>query len=153
MNETVEERFRAMEVNIKIDFNKIFQTYHLSHFYLQTLRYQHCWSYQYAGRVSYELRNRPHSPWSLCGSVVEHWSTESDDPRFNSSWGQKKNIFLYDMSIFVKLLIDLYNLSCFPEIKTNFLCLLTSALFVTVFTRSSQQLQRIKEQVTRNKAH
>ena len=59
----------------------------------------------------------------------------------------------YDMSIFVKLLIDLYNLSCFPEIKTNFLCLLTSALFVTVFTRSSQQLQRIKEQVTRNKAH
>ena len=66
---------------------------------------------------------------------------------------RKKNIFLYDMSIFIKLLIDLYNLSCFPEIKTNFLCLLTSALFVTVFTRSSQQLQRIKEQVTRNKAH
>ena len=38
----------------------------------KTLRYRHCWSYQYAGRVSLELRNRPRSPKSLCGSVVEH---------------------------------------------------------------------------------
>ena len=31
-------------------------------FYLQTLRYRHCWSWQYAICVSYELCNRPHSP-------------------------------------------------------------------------------------------
>ena len=37
---------------------------------LQTLRFRHCWSEQYAGCVSYKLRNRPRSPWSLCGSVV-----------------------------------------------------------------------------------
>ena len=53
-------------------------------FYLQTLRYRHCWSQQYAGRVSYELR--PRSPWCLCGSVVEHRSAESEGPRFDSSW-------------------------------------------------------------------
>ena len=32
--------------------------------------YRYCWSKQYSGRVSYELRNRPRSPESLCGSVV-----------------------------------------------------------------------------------
>ena len=41
---------------------------------------------QYAGRVSYELRNRPRSPWSLCSSVVEHRSAESEGLRFDSSW-------------------------------------------------------------------
>ena len=41
----------------------------------------------YAGRVSYELRNRPRSPWSLCGSMVEHRSAESEGLRFDSSWG------------------------------------------------------------------
>ena len=49
-----------------------FTAYHLSYFYLQTLCYQHCWSQQYAGHVSHELCNRPGSPWSLCGSEVEH---------------------------------------------------------------------------------
>ena len=58
----------------------------VSYFYLQTLRYRHCWSYQYAGHVSYELCNRPRSPWSLCGSVVEHRSAESEGQSFDSSW-------------------------------------------------------------------
>ena len=40
-----------------------------------------------AGCMSYELCNRPHSLWSLSGSVVEHWSAESEGLRFNSSWG------------------------------------------------------------------
>ena len=81
--------------------------HHLSYFYLQTLRYRHCWSKKYARRVSYELRNRPRSPWGLCGSVVEHRSAESRGLRFDSSWGlrifsfvprswqDEKNIFLY----------------------------------------------------------
>ena len=54
--------------NISLYF---FTAYHLSYFYLQTLCYQHCWSQQYAGHLSYELCNRPGSPWSLCGSEVE----------------------------------------------------------------------------------
>ena len=37
--------------------------------------------------MSYELCDRPHSPWSLCDSVVEHWSSESEGLRFDSSWG------------------------------------------------------------------
>ena len=57
-------------------------------------------------RVSYELRNRPRLPWSLCSLVVEHRSVESEGLRFNSSWGdsefflcpilvtRRKNIFL-----------------------------------------------------------
>ena len=60
----------------------------------------------YAGCMSYELCNRPHSLWSLSGSVVEHWSAESEGLRFNSSWGlrilssshtcdETINIFLY----------------------------------------------------------
>ena len=66
----------------------------------------HCWSQPYAGCVSYELCNRPHSPQSLCGSVVEHQSKESEGLRCNSSWGLRifslyhahhktKTIFLY----------------------------------------------------------
>ena len=55
--------------NISLYF---FTAYHLSYFYLQTLCYQHCWSQQYAGHVSYELCNRPGSPLSLCSSEVEH---------------------------------------------------------------------------------
>ena len=46
------------------------KTYQLSYFYLQTLHYRHCWSQEYAGRVSYELCNRPRSPGSLCGAKV-----------------------------------------------------------------------------------
>ena len=61
----------------------------------------------YAGCMSYELHNRPHSLWSLCGSVVEHKSMESEGLGFNSSWGlrifslshacnkMENNIFLY----------------------------------------------------------
>ena len=54
----------------------------------------------------YELRNRPRSPQSLCGSVVEHRNAESEGLRFDSLWGLRmfslshardktKNIFLY----------------------------------------------------------
>ena len=56
----------------------------LSYFCSQTWLYR-----QYAGRVSYELRNKPHSPQILCGSVVEHRSAESEGLRFHSSWGLK----------------------------------------------------------------
>ena len=56
-------------------------------FYLQTWHYRHCWSKQYTGHVSYELRNWAGSPWSICGSVVEHRSGESESLRFDSSWG------------------------------------------------------------------
>ena len=65
-------------------FNEL-KTYHLSYFY--------------AGRVSYELRNRSRSLWSLCDSVVEHRSAESESLRFDSSLSHArdntKNIFLY----------------------------------------------------------
>ena len=37
--------------------------------------------------MSYELRKRLHSPWSLCGSVVEHRRAESEGLKFDSSWG------------------------------------------------------------------
>ena len=54
--------------------------------------YRHCWSQQYAGRVLCELRNRPRSPYSLCVSVVEHRSAESEGLRVDSSGGLR--IFL-----------------------------------------------------------
>ena len=76
------------------------KTYHLSYFCLQTLRYRHCWSWQYAGRVTYERRNRPSSPWSLCGSEVEHRSAESEGLRFDSSWTRRKTSFF--KKIFVR---------------------------------------------------
>ena len=38
-------------------------------------------------KVIYKLHNVGLT--SLCGSVVEHWSTESEGLRFNSSWGFK----------------------------------------------------------------
>ena len=38
-----------------------------------------------------KLRARPRSSWSICGSVVEHWSSEIRRSevqfQFNSSWG------------------------------------------------------------------
>ena len=49
--------------------------------------FRYCWSKQYAERVAFELRNRPRSPQSLCGSVVEHRSAESEGLGFVSSWG------------------------------------------------------------------
>ena len=33
------------------------------------------------------IRHKLRSPWSLCGSVVEDWSAESEDLIFDSSWG------------------------------------------------------------------
>ena len=30
--------------------------------------------------------SRPRSRWNLCGSLVEHWSAESEGLRFDSSW-------------------------------------------------------------------
>ena len=59
----------------------------------------------------HELRNRPRSPWNLCGSVVEHRSVESEGLRFVSSWGirifslshacnKTNNIFLLVMRMF-----------------------------------------------------
>ena len=92
--------------NIFLYFFTKLKTYHLSNFHLRTLCHQHCWSKQYVGRVSYELNIRPGSPWSLCGSVVEHLSMKSEGLRFNSSWGLRifslshtrdktKKIFLY----------------------------------------------------------
>ena len=37
--------------------------------------------------MSYVFRNRPRTPCSLYGLVIEHWSTESEGLRFDSSWG------------------------------------------------------------------
>ena len=37
--------------------------------------------------MSYQLRNRSRSLRSLCGSVIEHRSAESEGLRFDSSWG------------------------------------------------------------------
>ena len=44
----------------------------------------------------HELRNGLCSPWSLCGSVVEHRSTEPEGLWFDSSW--KLNIFFVPRS-------------------------------------------------------
>ena len=68
-----------------------------------------------------KICDRPPSLGSLCGSVVEHWSTESEGLRFDSSSGVRifslsyahdktKNIFLY---FFTELKI--YHLSYFNE--------------------------------------
>ena len=69
----------------------------------------------------------PRSLWSFLGSVVEHWSAESEGLRFDSSWGlrifslshaydktknTKNKIFLYFILIFVKKIIQfLFQLS------------------------------------------
>ena len=69
------------------------------------------------GRVSYELRNRPRSPQSLCGLVAQHRSAESEGLRFDSSWelrsfslsyacDKTKNTFLYFFTE-IKLTISL----------------------------------------------
>ena len=104
----------------------------ISYFYLQTLRYRHCGSWQYARRVSYGLRNAPSSPWSLCSSVVEHRSAESEGLRVDSSWGfrifslshardKTKNIFL-DIEIVIRVIIRIMERNNFPawcEIKNR----------------------------------
>ena len=55
-------------------------------FYLQKWCNRLCWSLQYAGYVSYYLRNRPRSPWSLCA--------ETKGLRFNSSRGLRIFFFV-----------------------------------------------------------
>ena len=62
------------------------QTFPSLLFYLQTWCNRLCWSLQYAGHVSYYLRNRPRSPWSLC--------TETKGLRFNSSRGLRIFFFV-----------------------------------------------------------
>ena len=104
----------------------------ISHFYLQTIRYWHCWSWQYARRVSYGLRNAPSSPWSICSSMVEHRSAESEGLRVDSSWGlrvfffvprswQDENIFLA-IKIVIRVIIRVMEKNNFPawcEIKNR----------------------------------
>lgn len=41
------------------------------------------------------------------------------------------------MSIFVKLLIDLYNLSCFPEIETNFFFVFLQVLCLSQYLQEA----------------
>ena len=71
---------------------------------------------QYAGCVSFELRNRPRSPLSLCNSVVEHRSAKSKSLRFDSwrlrsfcllrSWQDEKHHFLKN-NLFQKAIVFL----------------------------------------------
>ena len=78
----------------------------------------------------YELCNRPHSLWSLCGSVVEHRSTAFKGLRFNSSWElrmfclshtcdkiKKTSFFIYlASSKFTTSLISIYVQHCLNQI-------------------------------------
>ena len=84
-------------------------------------------SYQLTAVLVYEFRNRPCSPWSLCGSVVEHRSAESEGLRFDSSKGlrifslshvrnETKNNFLYSF-IELKTYHFSYHLSEFEGLK------------------------------------
>ena len=62
-------------------------------------------------------------PWSPCGSVVEHWSAESEGLRFDSSWGlgtfslsptheMTENIFLYySFSFIISCLVSFHVIS------------------------------------------
>ena len=81
--------------------------------------------------MSYELRNRPRSPWSLCGSKVEHRSVDPEGLRFDSSWGlgmfslsqtrdkTKKHfsLFLYRAQNVLSLLF--YYKNCMVDSKEN----------------------------------
>ena len=84
-------------------------------------------SYQLTAVLVYEFRNRSCSPWSLCGSVVEHRSAESEGLRFDSSKGlrifslshvrnETKNNFLY-FFIELKTYHFSYHLSEFEGLK------------------------------------
>ena len=84
-------------------------------------------SYQLTAVLVYEFRNRPCSPLSLCGSVVEHRSAESEGLRFDSSKGliifslshvrnETKNNFLY-FFIELKTYHFSYHLSEFEGLK------------------------------------
>ena len=83
-------------------------------------------------RVIHELHKTPSSPWSICSSVVEHQSAESEGLRVDSSWGLRifslshardktKNIFL-DIEIVIRVIIRIMERNNFPawcEIKNR----------------------------------
>ena len=77
------------------------QTFPSLLFYLQTWCSRLCWYLQYAGHVSYYLRNRPRSPWSLCAETKGLRFNSSGELRIfffvSRSWRNVKNlsIFLY----------------------------------------------------------
>ena len=67
-------------------------------------------------------------PWSLCGSLVECWSTESEGLRFGSSWelgtfslsharDKMKNIFLYYSFSFVISCLVSFHVILFRKIE------------------------------------
>ena len=67
-------------------------------------------------------------PWSLCGSLVECWSTESEGLRFSSSWelgtfslsharDKMKNIFLYYSFSFVISCLVSFHVILFRKIE------------------------------------
>ena len=73
-------------------------------FAVANLHYQLSWVDN--TKLFWKLHNRPRSPQSLCGSVEEHRSAESEALRFDSSWGLRilswsrpcdktKNTFFY----------------------------------------------------------
>ena len=83
-------------------------------------------------RVIHELHKTPSSPWSICSSVVEHQSAESEGLRVDSSWGlrifslshardKKKNISL-DIETVIRIIIRIMARNNFPawcEIKNR----------------------------------
>ena len=77
-------------------------------------------------RVMYELRNGPRPPKSLCGSVVEYRSAETEGLRFHSSWelrtfslsharDRTKNIFLYFLTELKIYYLSHYVNNLFPS--------------------------------------
>ena len=77
-------------------------------------------------RVMYELRNGPRAPKSLCGSVVEYRSAETEGLRFHSSWelrtfslsharDRTKNIFLYFLTELKIYYLSHYVNNLFPS--------------------------------------
>ena len=83
-------------------------------------------------RVIHELHKTPSSQWSICSSVVEHQSAESEGLRVDSSWGlrifslshardKKKNISL-DIETVIRIIIPIMERNNFPawcEIKNR----------------------------------
>ena len=74
----------------------------------------------------YELRNGPRPPKSLCGSVVEYRSAETEGLRFHSSWelrtfslshvrDRTKKIFLYFLTELKIYYLSHYVNNLFPS--------------------------------------
>ena len=76
--------------NKEIESKSTWEIESRTHVY-KTWRYQHCWSWTC---VIFKLRSGPRSPQSLCGSVVEHQSAESEGLRFDSSRGLQSFFFV-----------------------------------------------------------